>query len=126
MCFLLPNLPKPTLKPTPKPTFIHQDRNAKLPIVICGDFNSTPTSGVYELLQNGGVPGDHPEFMEYNYGEVTFLFIYFLDFFLFYLFFLFFSFFLRWGGGWWWIGVDDVGDGVSEDLMVVVWWATNK
>jgi len=41
------------------------------PLIICGDFNSTPDSGVYELLQNGGVPGDHQEFFDYNYGEYT-------------------------------------------------------
>eukprot|EP00008_Paramoeba_atlantica_P009434 CAMPEP_0201490982 /NCGR_PEP_ID=MMETSP0151_2-20130828/28204_1 /ASSEMBLY_ACC=CAM_ASM_000257 /TAXON_ID=200890 /ORGANISM="Paramoeba atlantica, Strain 621/1 / CCAP 1560/9" /LENGTH=515 /DNA_ID=CAMNT_0047877159 /DNA_START=187 /DNA_END=1730 /DNA_ORIENTATION=- len=41
------------------------------PLIICGDFNSTPNSGVYELLQRGLVPGDHPEFFDYNYGEYT-------------------------------------------------------
>ncbi len=32
-----------------------------LPLVICGDFNSEPTSAVYELLEKSGVNPNHPD-----------------------------------------------------------------
>ncbi len=32
-----------------------------LPLVICGDFNSEPTSAVYELLETSGVDPNHPD-----------------------------------------------------------------
>ncbi|RKO99749.1 hypothetical protein CXG81DRAFT_14104 [Caulochytrium protostelioides] len=42
-----------------------------MPILICGDFNSLPDSGVYELLSKGGVPPTHPDFGSYKYGDLT-------------------------------------------------------
>ncbi|OQR95349.1 carbon catabolite repressor protein [Thraustotheca clavata] len=33
----------------------------RLPIIICGDFNSEPTSAAYELLSQNHVQRDHPE-----------------------------------------------------------------
>ncbi|PAA59278.1 hypothetical protein BOX15_Mlig024710g1 [Macrostomum lignano] len=35
---------------------------ASLPLVLCGDFNSLPDSGVIEFLNRGSVERDHPEF----------------------------------------------------------------
>ncbi|KAI0823380.1 Endonuclease/exonuclease/phosphatase [Trametes gibbosa] len=43
----------------------------KIPLVICGDFNSVPESGVYEFLSNGIVPPDHEDFMSHLYGKYT-------------------------------------------------------
>ncbi|KAF9227045.1 hypothetical protein BS17DRAFT_694866 [Gyrodon lividus] len=43
----------------------------KIPLVICGDFNSVPSSGVYEFLSNGSAPPDHPDFMSHLYGRYT-------------------------------------------------------
>ncbi|KAI9224207.1 Endonuclease/exonuclease/phosphatase [Blastocladiella britannica] len=43
----------------------------QLPVFICGDFNSTPDSGVYELLRAGKVDKNHPDFLDYNYGNYT-------------------------------------------------------
>lgn len=43
----------------------------KIPLVICGDFNSVPASGVCEFLSNGSVPPDHPDFMSHLYGRYT-------------------------------------------------------
>lgn len=43
----------------------------KIPLIICGDFNSVPSSGVYEFLANGSVPPDHPDFMSHLYGRYT-------------------------------------------------------
>ncbi len=38
-----------------------------LPLLVCGDFNSTPDSAVYQLLSSGSLPHDHPELN----GETT-------------------------------------------------------
>lgn len=43
----------------------------KIPLVVCGDFNSVPVSGVYEFLANGTVPKDHEDFMDHVYGAYT-------------------------------------------------------
>ncbi|KAH7889076.1 Endonuclease/exonuclease/phosphatase [Phlebopus sp. FC_14] len=43
----------------------------KIPLVICGDFNSVPASGVYEFLSTGSAPPDHPDFMSHLYGRYT-------------------------------------------------------
>ena len=34
-------------------------RSMKMPVILCGDFNSTPDSGVWEFLQNGYLPASH-------------------------------------------------------------------
>ncbi|KAJ3300703.1 Glucose-repressible alcohol dehydrogenase transcriptional effector [Borealophlyctis nickersoniae] len=43
----------------------------RLPLVIGGDFNSLPDSGVYEFLSSGHVPQDHEDFGSYTYGPYT-------------------------------------------------------
>ncbi|KAJ1561836.1 Glucose-repressible alcohol dehydrogenase transcriptional effector [Cladochytrium tenue] len=42
-----------------------------LPVLICGDFNSLPSSGVYELLSRGSVAQDHQDFGTHSYGSYT-------------------------------------------------------
>ncbi|KAI7861007.1 Endonuclease/exonuclease/phosphatase [Circinella umbellata] len=42
-----------------------------IPTVICGDFNSTPDSGVYELLSKGSVKQNHNDFGDHIYGHYT-------------------------------------------------------
>ncbi|ORX90110.1 hypothetical protein K493DRAFT_288487 [Basidiobolus meristosporus CBS 931.73] len=44
---------------------------SKLPILLCGDFNSLPTSGVYEFLSRGSVTSEHEDLVEHNYGLFT-------------------------------------------------------
>jgi CCR4-NOT transcription complex subunit 6 len=34
-------------------------RHMKIPTILCGDFNSTPDSGVWEFLQKGHLPASH-------------------------------------------------------------------
>ncbi|WFD42922.1 poly(A)-specific ribonuclease [Malassezia psittaci] len=47
-------------------------KNGKqIPMVICGDFNSTPDSGVYEFLSEGTAMPTHHDFMDYKYGTYT-------------------------------------------------------
>eukprot|EP01091_Cochliopodium_minus_P011278 TRINITY_DN3153_c0_g1_i1.p1 TRINITY_DN3153_c0_g1~~TRINITY_DN3153_c0_g1_i1.p1 ORF type:complete len:494 (-),score=154.11 TRINITY_DN3153_c0_g1_i1:34-1515(-) len=41
------------------------------PMIVCGDFNSTPDSGVYELLTQGHIGASHPELLNFNYGEYS-------------------------------------------------------
>ena len=36
---------------------------ANMPVILCGDFNSLPTSGVIEYLSRGSVPMSHREFL---------------------------------------------------------------
>ncbi|KAJ3109091.1 Glucose-repressible alcohol dehydrogenase transcriptional effector [Phlyctochytrium planicorne] len=42
-----------------------------LPVILCGDFNSLPNSGVYEFLSRGSVSQDHDDFGTYTYGNYT-------------------------------------------------------
>eukprot|EP00834_Sanchytrium_tribonematis_P003722 NODE_154_length_15322_cov_0.584510.p2 type:complete len:478 gc:universal NODE_154_length_15322_cov_0.584510:12770-14203(+) len=39
------------------------------PLVICGDFNSTPESAVIKLMTEKFIPGDHPELLGVDYGS---------------------------------------------------------
>ncbi|KAI8919346.1 Endonuclease/exonuclease/phosphatase [Powellomyces hirtus] len=43
----------------------------RFPLLVCGDFNSLPDSGVYEYLSRGRVPQDHEDFGTYTYGPYT-------------------------------------------------------
>lgn len=45
--------------------------HSKAGIIICGDFNSLPGSGVCSLLETGWVPPDHEDFMQYTYEPYT-------------------------------------------------------
>ncbi|KAI8072313.1 Endonuclease/exonuclease/phosphatase [Gongronella butleri] len=44
---------------------------ADLPTIICGDFNSTHDSGVFEFLATGSLQQDHADFGEHVYGTYT-------------------------------------------------------
>lgn len=39
----------------------------KVNLLVCGDFNSLPQSGVVEYIQNGTVSSSHPDFKGLNY-----------------------------------------------------------
>lgn len=54
--------------PLPPPTY---ENGTKIPMILCGDFNSVPDSGVYEFLSRGSVPSNHPDFMSHSYGNYT-------------------------------------------------------
>ncbi len=43
----------------------------KISTIICGDFNSTPDSGVYEFLTRGSIRQDHNDFGDHIYGAYT-------------------------------------------------------
>ncbi|KAF9501702.1 glucose-repressible alcohol dehydrogenase transcriptional effector [Pleurotus eryngii] len=43
----------------------------KIPLIVCGDFNTVPDSGLYEFLSKGSLPANHPDFMSHMYGRYT-------------------------------------------------------
>ncbi len=51
-------------------TFIHS-RGANLPLMICGDFNSTPDTAVYGLLSRQSVHPGHPDVNMNNNDDST-------------------------------------------------------
>ncbi|KTW27648.1 hypothetical protein T552_02089 [Pneumocystis carinii B80] len=51
-----------------RPTY---SSGTKIPMVICGDFNSIPGSGVYDFLSRGHILENHSDFMDSKYGTYT-------------------------------------------------------
>jgi len=43
----------------------------EIPVVMCGDFNSDTTTGVYDLITTGSLPGDHRDLANRGYGNFT-------------------------------------------------------
>jgi len=59
-------------EPRPEPAPSQEYRNnTDIPVFVCGDYNSTEDSGVYELLSTGRLPPDHPDLGSYQYGNFT-------------------------------------------------------
>ncbi|KAI9806010.1 MAG: Glucose-repressible alcohol dehydrogenase transcriptional effector [Piccolia ochrophora] len=56
--------------PTPSPS-VEYAHGSQIPLVLCGDFNSTGDSGVYDLLSQGSVPNTHSDLGGYLYGAFT-------------------------------------------------------
>lgn len=56
--------------PGPAPSQEYRN-NTDIPLLICGDYNSTSDSSVFELLAKGRVSPDHPDFGERQYGNFT-------------------------------------------------------
>jgi len=48
-----------------------KDPEHPLPLILAGDYNSTPTSAVYELFSTGKVSPNHPHWMKMNFGKYT-------------------------------------------------------
>ena len=44
---------------------------AEIPMVICGDFNSKPESGVHELLTTGNLAANHKDLGTFKYGDIS-------------------------------------------------------
>jgi CCR4-NOT transcription complex subunit 6 len=62
---------KPTDSPVePAPSQTYRS-NTEIPILVCGDFNSTFGSSVYDLMAKGQVPPDHSDIVKYSYGKFT-------------------------------------------------------
>lgn len=58
---------------TPKPFAPSQkyESGTDIPVIICGDFNSTPDSGVYDLLAHGSLSSLHDDLAGRKYGNFT-------------------------------------------------------
>ena len=60
------------MSPPPEPAPSQEYPNgAAIPLILCGDFNSTQDSGVYELISKGSLAGSHPDLCERTYGNFT-------------------------------------------------------
>lgn len=55
---------------TPRPSAEYPS-GPQIPLIICGDFNCASDSGVYELITNGSVPGNHSDMGTRGYGSLT-------------------------------------------------------
>ncbi|KAG8970351.1 Glucose-repressible alcohol dehydrogenase transcriptional effector [Tulasnella sp. 419] len=62
--------PVAPVKPQQRKAPVYDSAN-KIPTIVCGDFNSIPSSGVYEFLSTGAVPPNHVDFMSHKYGKYT-------------------------------------------------------
>ncbi|KAJ4165756.1 hypothetical protein LMH87_007376 [Akanthomyces muscarius] len=60
-------------KPPPPKSVPSQEYrcNTELPLIVCGDFNSTEDSSVFEIMSKGRVAPDHPELIDHQYGSFT-------------------------------------------------------
>ncbi|KXT03138.1 hypothetical protein AC578_7703 [Pseudocercospora eumusae] len=56
--------------PAPGPS-LKYDESTHIPLVVCGDFNSTRDSGVYDLITQGSLSNSHSELGDNNYGDFT-------------------------------------------------------
>lgn len=60
------------LAPLPEPgPSQYYSSGADIPLVIGGDFNSSPQSGVYNLIADGQLAPNHPDLGDYKYGQFT-------------------------------------------------------
>lgn len=59
-------------QPPPEPAPSQEySSGAQVPVMICGDFNSTDDSGVYSLIADGTLPRDHEDLGDFHYGNFT-------------------------------------------------------
>mmetsp|Transcript_34040 Transcript_34040/g.89356 ORF Transcript_34040/g.89356 Transcript_34040/m.89356 type:complete len:514 (+) Transcript_34040:76-1617(+) len=49
--------------------FVDEPGKPRMPILLGGDFNSEPDSGVFKLLADGNVPLDHPDLSDRDYAK---------------------------------------------------------
>lgn len=54
--------------PPPNVTYAE---GTQIPLIICGDFNSTADSGVFELLSKGSIHSEHDDLAGRTYGNFT-------------------------------------------------------
>jgi CCR4-NOT transcription complex subunit 6 len=46
-------------------------RAERVPLLVCGDFNSLPDSGVYDLITSGALTRDHKDLRSHSYGSYS-------------------------------------------------------
>ncbi|EMD00095.1 hypothetical protein BAUCODRAFT_63084 [Baudoinia panamericana UAMH 10762] len=63
--------PDPAIpRPTPAPS-MHYDDATQIPMLVCGDFNSTADSGVHDLITLGSLSNSHTDLGTQKYGDFT-------------------------------------------------------
>jgi CCR4-NOT transcription complex subunit 6 len=50
---------------------VKYESGTQIPLLICGDFNSTTDSGVYDLITQGSLSNSHQELGHVQYGDFT-------------------------------------------------------
>lgn len=60
--------PAPQAEPGPSQEY---KNNLDIPLIICGDFNSTYDSAVFEFMSKGRIPPEHPDLADHHYGNFT-------------------------------------------------------
>ncbi|KAJ9647069.1 Glucose-repressible alcohol dehydrogenase transcriptional effector [Coniosporium tulheliwenetii] len=55
-------------KPAPS---MEYSSGASIPLLMCGDFNSAPGSGVYDLIAHGSLANSHTDLAKWKYGNFT-------------------------------------------------------
>lgn len=58
------------VKPENMPSMKYDD-SRDIPLLVCGDFNSTRDSGVYDLITQGSLSNSHAELGNQKYGDFT-------------------------------------------------------
>lgn len=59
-------------EPTPEPgPSLEYGSGPQIPLIVCGDLNSTVESGVYDLLAHGTLPKTHSDLANRSYGNFT-------------------------------------------------------
>lgn len=53
--------------------YIFQYPKHKVSVIFCGDFNSTPESGVYDLFTKLSLPEEHSKYMFYHHNNFYFI-----------------------------------------------------
>ena len=56
--------------PEPGPS-LEYSNGTTIPLIMCGDFNSTAGSGVYDLITQGSLAGSHADLANRGYGNFT-------------------------------------------------------
>ena len=59
---------EPSVEPGPS---LEYSCGNQIPLLLCGDFNSSATSGVYELITKGKLAGTHSDLANRGYGNFT-------------------------------------------------------
>ena len=58
------------VKADPVPSMAYES-GPQIPILVCGDFNSTHDSGVYDLITQGSLSNSHQDLGKQKYGDFT-------------------------------------------------------
>lgn len=56
--------------PSEQPQSAEYRTGADIPLILCGDFNSTPSSTVFDLIMNGRLAEEHPDLQDRMYGNL--------------------------------------------------------